>query len=304
MSIAKRYISVVFFATSALAALFSVSIPDSLGRTVEVETPRRVALLNSSLADCYLLAGGSVDITIEESVERGFASTDAAIVGKSSGMRIDAELLSSLRPDYVIGSADLSSHVDVAKKLDRLNIPSSLFRMESYEEFKEVFYQMTRVTGRDDLYHKVVDVNDKIITSLITKARTEDTKPTVLLIRSGSGFSSFKAKNAENHFAGKIISDLGAINIADEAPFLSENISLEYIMKVNPDKIFVILHGDEAAAESFVLSTFKKSGWKDLKAVKNGNFFILDKELFHYKPCERYGESYSAMYDLLYGGKR
>ena len=62
----------------------------------------RTACLNSSLADLWSLAGGSVDITVQEAVDRGFADDEAIIVDSASGRNINTEILVSAEPDLVI----------------------------------------------------------------------------------------------------------------------------------------------------------------------------------------------------------
>ena len=57
------------------------------------EKPTRVAVLFSSFAQVWELAGGKVDITVGESVERGFASQDAVLVDGGAGKTINSEAL-------------------------------------------------------------------------------------------------------------------------------------------------------------------------------------------------------------------
>ena len=64
-------------------------------------------MLFSSFADVWETAGGRVDITVGESVERGFAPEDVLLVDDGAGKTINQELLLSYEPDFVICSADL-----------------------------------------------------------------------------------------------------------------------------------------------------------------------------------------------------
>ena len=43
--------------------------------------------------------------------------------------------------------------------------------------------------------------------------------------------------------------------------------------------------------------------WQGLTAVKDDKFYVLEKELFHNKPNNRWGESYEILADILYDGK-
>jgi iron complex transport system substrate-binding protein len=42
------------------------------------------------------------------------------------------------------------------------------------------------------------------------------------------------------------------------------------------------------------------SAWGSLKAVKNDRYIILPKELYLYKPNDRYGEAYEGLAKILY----
>ena len=41
--------------------------------------------------------------------------------------------------------------------------------------------------------------------------------------------------------------------------------------------------------------------WNALSAVKNGRYFLLEKELYNLKPNARWGEAYQKLADILYG---
>jgi iron complex transport system substrate-binding protein len=47
----------------------------------------------------------------------------------------------------------------------------------------------------------------------------------------------------------------------------------------------------------------KNPAWSNLTAVKNDRFVVLPKELFHYKPNARWGESYEYVAKILYPDK-
>ena len=86
---------------------------DSTGAQVSLPAmPRKTAVLFSSHAEVWRLAGGTVDITVGESVERGFASENAVLVDGGAGKTIDTEKLLASKPDLVIGSSDIPAQVE------------------------------------------------------------------------------------------------------------------------------------------------------------------------------------------------
>ena len=260
----------------------------------------KTACLNSSLADLWQLAGGSVDITVEESVERGFASPEALLVDSASGRNINTELLVAAEPDLVIGSADTASHVRLSSFLDKAGIDMILVDMDSFDDFLSVFHTLTDITGRSDLYEKYGEGQKTAIEEIIANAAGYESKPRVLFVRAGSAFSYVKAKRADDHFAAKIIEDLGAVNIADEYGMLTDSLSLEAVLESNADKILVVPQGDEEASIAYITDLFSQPGWRDVRAIENGSVYFLPKELFHFKPNGRWAEAYEMMEEVLY----
>lgn len=260
----------------------------------------KTACLNSSLADLWQLAGGSVDITVEESVERGFASPEALLVDSASGRNINTELLVAAEPDLVIGSADTASHVRLSSFLDKAGIDMILVDMDSFDDFLSVFHTLTDITERSDLYEKYGEGQKTAIEEIIAKASGYESKPRVLFVRAGSAFSYVKAKRADDHFAAKIIEDLGAVNIADEYGMLTDSLSLEAVLESNADKILVVPQGDEDASIAYITDLFSQPGWRDVRAIENGSVYFLPKKLFHFKPNGRWVEAYEMMEEVLY----
>lgn len=260
----------------------------------------KTACLNSSLADLWQLAGGSVDITVEESVERGFASPEALLVDSASGRNINTELLVAAEPDLVIGSADTASHVRLSSFLDKAGIDMILVDMDSFDDFLSVFHTLTDITERSDLYEKYGEGQKTAIEEIIANAAGYESKPRVLFVRAGSAFSYVKAKRADDHFAAKIIEDLGAVNIADEYGMLTDSLSLEAVLESDADKILVVPQGDEDASIAYITDLFSQPGWRDVRAIENGSVYFLSKELFHFKPNGRWAEAYEMMEEVLY----
>ena len=261
----------------------------------------RTACLNSSLADLWSLAGGSVDITVQEAVDRGFADEDAIIVDSASGRNINTEILVSAEPDLVIGSVDTASHLRLKGLLDNAGIRMILLQLDSFDDFLASFKILTDITGRKDLYMQYGENQKREIQEMIKEACQLPEAPRSIFVRAGSAFSSVRAKRADDHFAAGIIEDLGAVNVADEFDALTDTLSLEALLTADIDKILVVPQGNADAGIAYVRSLFSNPGWKDIKAVKEGSVYFLDKNLFHFKPCGRWAEAYRVMKEVLYG---
>lgn len=274
---------------------------DGAGKTVSVKyKPERVAVLFSSFADMWRTAGGNIDITVGESVERGFADEKAVLVDSGAGKTIDTETLIASKPDFVICSADIAAQVKTAEVLYQADIPCAQIRVESFADYLNILKIFTDILQTPENYTRFgTDIEDKI-NALKNKIPANAQKKSILFIRSGSSASSAKAKTASEHFAAAMLQELGAYNIADKAPVLLDGLSFEEILIQEPEMIFITTMGDEAAAKAYMESVLKTKAWQSLDAVKNDRCIFLPKELFQFKPNAKWFEAYKYLAQLLY----
>ena len=275
---------------------------DDTGAVVTVpEKPQTVAVLLSSLADLWISAGGTVDITVGESVERGLAPDTVVLVDAGAGKTIDLEGLIAAKPDFVLYSSDLSGQLECADTLRTAGIPAAGFRVETFEDYLRVLKISTDILGTPDRYEQYGTALKAEIDELISGAQSREDQPDVLFVRAGSSAKFTKAKTAENHFVCCMLKDLGTFNIAEKAPILLDGLSMEEILLSDPDFILFTTMGDEEAGQAYMESLLADPVWQTLTAVKAGRVYQLPKELFQYKPNARWGEAYSYLIELLYG---
>ena len=278
------------------------TLTDDTGAEVTVpKKPEKVAVLLSSLADLWITAGGSVDITVGETVERGFAPETVVLVDAGAGKTIDIESLVAEKPDFVLYSADLSGQLECAETLRAAGIPAAGFTVETFEDYLRVLKICTEILGTPERYEAFGTGLKAEIDSLLESARNREEQPAILLVRAGSSAKYTKAKTAENHFVCAMLRDLGTENIADRAPILLDGLSTEEILLSDPDFILFTTMGDEEAGQAYMESLISDPVWQTLTAVKTGHVYQLPKELFQYKPNARWGEAYAYLIKLLYG---
>ena len=284
------------------------SFTDSLGREVALdEPPRRVAVLFSSYAEIWQIAGGVSAITVADTVERGFADESAVIIDGGAGhITLNTELLLASMPDFVIGTADYPVQVEACELLASQGIPTALFEVESFEDYLGILKIFTDILGTEEKYIEYgVKVKAEIDSYLDTVSsylgESSDEKPKMLFIRAGSTPRSTKAKRAEDHFACAMLEELGLYNIANAAPVLLDGLSVEETVRANPEYIFVSMMGEnEEAVKNNVGEIFSKDGYSSLDAVIGGRVEFLPKELFHYKPNHRWADAYLYLMEILF----
>ena len=286
---------------AVLPSVFFEFVDDS-GKEVRLfEKPKRVAVLFSSHAQAVLLAGGSVDITVGESVERGFAKEDCALVDGGAGKQINTELLVSLSPDFVVGSLDIPAHKEACELLSEAGIPTALFRIESFDDYDRTMKRLCGVFDSPEKYRENVALVRERIDGILSSSSITKEKKRILFVRCASTSKATKAKTAKDNFVCQMLKELGTYNIAEACPVLCETLSVEDILLQNPEYIFFSPMGDSEAAKAYINTLLENDEWKCLDAVKNKNYAFLEKDLFQYKPNNRWDTAYKTLLELLYG---
>lgn len=274
------------------------SFTDSLKNTVNLkDKPMRVVSLIGSYAETWILAGGSLaGVTNDVISERNMKlPKETKIVGTIKDPNVEQVI--ALSPDFVMLSPDIESHVKISETLKKSNTPFAFFKVEQFDDYINMLKICTDITGNKEMYNKNGVEVEKQIQNVLSKI-DKQSKPSYLFIRAFS--SGVKAQDNDNMTA-KILNDLGGINIATKQKSLLKDLSLEKIIEEDPDYIFVVTMGDSKEALKALKDGIEKNpAWSNLSAVKNNRYIVLPKELFHYKPNARWGESYEYAAKILY----
>lgn len=288
--------------TTANTSDGAVTFTDDLGNEVTISNPERVVAVMGSFANMWELAGGELVGASDDAFTSYAIHSDAEMVGDFANPNLEAII--ALEPDFVIltsgsgGRGGNSSQADLESALQASDIPYAYFNITTFDDYQRMMGILTQITGRDDLYQaNVADVAENIQSVIASVPEGED--PTVLLMISYSGGVRVQDSSSQT---GAILKDLGAVNIADENPSLLSDFSVEALVEADPDFIFVLPMGNSAAsAEAALAETLTDNpAWSTLSAVQNGDYVVLEPDLYLYKPNERWAEPYQELYGYLY----
>ena len=286
-------------ASSQLESVGEVSITDSNGSQITLDTSApRVVAAYGSFAEAWLLAGGELCGVTQDALEQRDLGLpeDIAVVGTVK--EPNAEEIIALEPDLVLLASDITAQADIRDVLENAGLACAFFQVDTLADYAFMMEQLCAITGREDLYEENVTQVGQQIEEAQANAALASTRPNVLLIRAFS--TGIKAKT-DDELAGAILKDLGAHNIADDHPSMLEDLSLEEVIAADPDYIFVTTMGDEQKALDYLNGLIQQNpAWSELSAVKEDRYIVLPKDLFHYKPNNRWGESYQYLGEILY----
>lgn len=280
----------------------AVTFTDDLGRTVTVDHPRRTAALLGSFAQIWMLAGGEVCATADDAWDDLQLDLPEDAVNLGNTKQLSLELLLASEPDFILASTNTQQNMEWMETLEAAGIPVAYFDVADFDDYLRLLKICTGITGRDDLYERNgLAVQDQIET-VVSRSRervAQKGAPTVLCMVASA--SSISAKNSRNNVLGEMLHSLGCINIADSEDSLLENVSMEYILLSDPDYIFIVQRGDdtEGMLENIARELESAPLWGQLTAVKEGQVYIMEKNLYNLKPNHRWGEAYEGLEAIL-----
>ncbi len=285
------------------ASAEAYSFTDDLGRSVTVNSHERVAALLGSFAEVWYLAGGEVAAAPDDAWDDfDFQMSESAVnLGKINDLSL--EMLFSASPDFVIASSNIRVDLEWLDTLESAGISVAYFDVSDFDDYLHMLDICTDITKRKDLYKtNGTDIQSQIDTVLAeSESRVaRNGAPTVLSLRASS--ASVRAKNSSGNVLGEMLKALGCVNIADSDESLLENLSMEYIIKSDPDFIFMVYLGNAESAQQKVDEFIADNpAWEELTAVKEGRVYIMDKRLYNQKPNSRWGEAYEGLERILSG---
>ena len=252
-----------------------------------------------SFADIWCLAGGRDSLIAAAgdawtSFDLGLGE-DVADLGAVKEPNL--EVLLAAEPDLILASVNTAANLELKEPRARAGIPAAYFEVDCFDDYLRMLEICTRLTGQPERYETYGTAVRAQVDGAI--ARQDGGAPKVLYVRASG--SSCKAKGSEGSVLGEMLAALGCVNIADSGGLL-ENLSLEGIIAGDPDYIFAVLQGADAAAarKSLDAALLSNPAWGTLRAVREGRFITLDHKLYNLKPNARWGEAYEGLADILY----
>jgi iron complex transport system substrate-binding protein len=277
---------------------------DDLGREVTVTSHERVVTMLGSFTDVWVLAGGDeVVATAKDSWTNFDFGLSDNVICFGTHAEPDVEQIIAAEPDFIIASSNTDADLELQETFENAGIATAYFDVSYFDEYLNMLKICTDITGRADLYEQngleVAKQIEEVKEKAANRLEESGEAPTVLFLRAGS--SSIKAKGSEGVVGSEILADLGCINIADSDDSLLDDLSMEAIIVANPDYIFITTQGsDSDAIEANIQETLiDNPAWSTLDAVKEGRYYVLEKELYNLKPNAKWGEAYEKLEEIL-----
>lgn len=276
-----------------------VFIDSQDNETTITKNPERVIVLQNSILEIWDQAGGKVIGRVEESEDKIVENAASAEVVGGVGSP-SLEKILSLEPDLVIVASSYAAQREMIPSLQQSGIEIIALDNDLLEDYYKTVRLFTAITGREDLYENHVNEIQKSVDEIVAKAPTDKNYKVVIL------FATAKSVTVRdsNSLVGEILNDLNTVNISDAADDVTDTktFSMEKILQENPDFIFVQTMGSdlEKIEEKLKSEVLDNPAWASLTAVKEDRYIVLPKDLYLYKPNQRYPEAYEGLAKVLY----
>jgi iron complex transport system substrate-binding protein len=272
---------------AAPVATTSPELRDDYGRVVRLAAPpRRIVSLNPATTE-LLFAIGAGDRVVGRTEYDLWPDSARLVPSVGAGMQPNLEAVMGRHPDLVVMYASGSDR-GAADRLTSAGIPTAAFRMDRIADFARVATLLGRLIG-DTLRARTVV--DSVTSTLERVRRATDTlpRPTVFmhvwekpLMTIGGG-----------SFLSELVTIAGGRNIYDSLPAPSPVVTMEDVLRRNPQ--IVLVSPIERA------SILASDRWRALPAVRGGRVLAYDTNRVA-RPSVKLGEAAVSLARLFHPG--
>ncbi|WP_144469439.1 ABC transporter substrate-binding protein [Bacillus pumilus] len=259
----------------------ALKIKDFAGRTLSFEdSPQRIVSLSTGdMSILYALGGEVVGRPSAELPESLQQATSVQTIGTTH--QFDVELITSLKPDVVLGNEQLNS-----KDISTIEGIGSQLLLTSANSVKDIQRQITLFGDLLGKQQKAKALN-KQIDQRKKQVKQPQKKVKTLVVYGAPG--TYMAALPQS-LSGDLLHIAGGTNIAENEPALEKfpqyaQINAEKVIEADPDLILLMTHSNPEDVKAGFMSEMKQNAaWQDVSAVKHGHVEILPSDLFGTNP--------------------
>lgn len=279
-----------------LALVTGACQPDQASRALQADdfgdaivrgkSPQRVVSLNPATTD-LIFALGAGNRLVGRTHWDHYPPAAEAVPDLGSGLRPNVEAILAAKPDLVVLYASADNRA-AARELRAAGVNTLALKIDSISEF----HRASRILGillGDSVRGAIVSDSVEKTLMRVRKATAALPKPRVFWHIWDAPLITI----ARGSYMNELIEIAGGTNIYGDLPDASPMVSIEDVLKRDPQ---MILTGPDGAA--------KISGdprWSEAPAVKKGGILIVDTTLVG-RPSVRLGEAAVSLARLLHPG--
>ena len=272
------------------------AVTHEAGTTNVPDHPKRIVALEFSFVDALDELGiEPVGIAQENKDDvSGLLGKKISFTEVGTRQQPNLEVISSLKPDLIIG--DFNRHKGIYKQLQQI-APTIILksRNATYQENLASFKSIAEAVGQTDKMEQRLKLHDKRLAVAKQKVDPDDQRKIMV----GVFRSDSLTAHGETSFDGELLEKLGIDNAITKTVEPTVTITLEQIVKWDPDVIFM------AEADPKLLNEWKKNPlWNQITAVKKGEVYEVNRDLWtRYRGLDAAEQIVDEAIQLLYPKK-
>lgn len=216
-------------------------------------------------------------------------------VSLGSPMSPDMEILSELKPDWVLSPSSLMS--DLQPKYEAAGLRYAFLNLKSIQGMFQSIEEMGTLFHRETEAQALVQEFEEYEAEFREKSE-EEGSPAVLILM---GLPGSYVAATEHSYVGSLVKMAGGTNVyaGTEEEFL--NVNAEDMLQKDPDIILRTAHAmPDSVMEMFAEEFETNDIWKHFRAVENGKVYDLSNEEFGMSANFQYQEALRTLEELLY----
>lgn len=265
-----------------------VTVADDAGRIVSLLTPaRRVFSIIPSLTES--VAALDRDVLIARTrFDR--ASELAHLPSLGGTIQPNLEALAGLEPDLVITWADATQR-NFGDRVEALGIPVYRAEVETIAGVRSHLERLGTLLGRAERADALIDSLDQALVGVATAVHGRERVDVYYSV-----WHDPPQTTGPGTFIDEVIEHAGGRNIFADATRSWPQVSVEAIVRRNPDVLVIARHAPDAAGVPWL----EGPGWRQLEAVRAGRYLVVDGDLFN-RPSLGVAEAARRMARFLHG---
>lgn len=282
------------------AGLLLVSCGGEAEKKVVQEPKKELKIVSSTVAATQVMDKLDLDLvgipTTKSTLPERYK--DVKTIGQS--FEPNFEVITSLTPDLLVIDSNFKDKFE--EQSNKYGINTFYFDTTTFSNFKESIKKLGVETEKEEEANKLADeLQISVDDVLKIKEKTGKTPSVAVLFGTSESFMLATDKS----YVGDLLDTIGVKNITDDVENVDSaylNFSMEQILKMNPDYILRLSHGDlETSKKAFDEAFSKDPAWKSLDATKNGKVVDLDPAIFGVSANLKVTEAIKKLGSIVYG---
>ncbi len=266
----------------------AISVTDDAGRTVSLFKPaQRIFSLIPSLTESV----AALDPGVLVARTRFDRAPELAHLPSLGGtIQPNLEALAGLEPDLVITWADANQR-SFGDRVEALGIPVYRAEVETIARVRSHLRRLGTLLGRAERADALIDSLDHALESVAASVRGRERVDVYYSV-----WHDPPQTTGPGTFINEIIEHAGGRNIFADATRSWPQVSVEAIVRRDPDALIIARHAPGAEGVQWI----EGPGWRDLEAVRTGRYLVVEGDLFN-RPSPRVAEAARRLARFLHG---